>query len=75
MYINDFIEKFTACLNHSPASALLPETEFRKLEDWSSIFALIVIAMVDSDYNKVLTSEDIKNSKTLSDLFNVIEAK
>lgn len=75
MDINDFIEKFTTCLNHSPASALLPDTEFRKLEDWSSIFALIIIAMVDSDYNKVLTSEDIKNSKTLSDLFNVIQSK
>jgi acyl carrier protein len=75
MDINDFIEKFTACLNHNPASALLPETEFRKLDDWSSIFALIIIAMIDSDYNKVLSSEDIKNSKTLSDLFNVIESK
>ncbi len=75
MDINDFIEKFSSCLNHTPTSAISPDTEFKKLDEWSSIFALIVIAMVDSDYQRVLTAEDIRNSNTLADLFNVIQSK
>jgi acyl carrier protein len=75
MDLNEFIQKFTACLNHTPASAISPETEFKKLDEWSSIFALVVIAMVDSDYHKVLTADDIRNSKSLSDLFHLIQSK
>ena len=75
MDINDFIEKFAACLHHTPSSVISPETEFKKLDEWSSIFALIVIAMVDSDYHKVLDAEDIRNSRSLSDLFNLIQSK
>ena len=75
MDINAFIEKFSACLNHTEPSAISPGTEFKKLDEWSSIFALIVIAMVDADYNKVLTAEDIRSAKSLSDLFNLIQSK
>ena len=75
MDINDFIEKFAACLHHTPSSPIGPDTEFKKLDEWSSIFALIVIAMVDTDYHKVLTAEDIRSSKSLSDLFTLIQSK
>lgn len=75
MDIKVFVEKFSSCLNHTDPSAISPGTEFKKLEEWSSIFALIVIAMVDTDFGKVLTAEDIRNSKTLSDLFNLIQSR
>jgi acyl carrier protein len=75
MDMNEFIKKFTACLNHTPASAIGPDTEFKKLDEWSSIFALVVIAMVDSDYHKVLAADDLRNSKSLSDLFNLIQSR
>ena len=75
MDMDEFITKFTACLNHSPTTAIDPETEFKKLDEWSSIFALVVIAMVDSDYNKVLSSDDIRNAKSLADLYHLIQSK
>ena len=75
MDINVFIESFASCLNHTPASAISPDTEFKKLDEWSSIFALIVIAMVDSDYHKTMTAEDLRNSTSLADLFNLIQSK
>ena len=75
MDITGFIEKFSSCLSQPPSTAISPETEFKKLDEWSSIFALIVIGMVDSDYHKVLTADDIRNAKTLSDLFNLIQSK
>jgi acyl carrier protein len=75
MDARDFVNNFSACLDHTPASAIGPGTEFKKLDEWSSIFALIVIAMVDTDYHKVLTAEDIKSASTLSDLFHLIQSK
>ena len=75
MDLTEFIRKFTACLNQTPPPVISPETEFKKLDEWSSIFALVVIAMVDSDYHKVLTSDDLRSSKSLSDLFNLIQSK
>ena len=73
--MNEFVKKFADCLNHAPESAIGPDTEFKKLDEWSSIFALVVIAMVDSDYHKVLTADDLRNSKSLSDLFHVIQSR
>ena len=75
MDINDFIQKFSSCLNHTPSSAISAETEYKKLDEWSSIFALIVIGMVDSDYHKVLTADDLRSSRSLSDLYNLIQSK
>ena len=75
MDIHDFIDKFSACLSYTPVSSIGPDTHFKKLDEWSSIFALIVIGMVDSDYKKVLTAEDIRSATTLSDLFNLIQSK
>ena len=75
MDIQDFIDHFAACLHHTPASAIGPDTEYKKLDEWSSIFALIVIAMVDSDYHKTMTAEDLRNSTSLADLFNLIQSK
>ena len=75
MEINDFIEKFGGCLHHTRVSEVAPKTQFKKLEDWSSIFALIVIAMVDSEYSKVLTAEDIHKADTIEDLYGIIHSK
>ncbi|MBS1623551.1 MAG: acyl carrier protein [Bacteroidetes bacterium] len=75
MQINDFTEKFVACLNTAPAVPVDGTTNFKKLDEWSSIFALIVIAMVDSEYGKTLTSDDIRNAETIHDLYIIIQSK
>lgn len=75
MQIEEFTEKFVGCLNSEPATRIDSNTSFKKLEEWSSIFALIVIAMVDSEYGKTLTSEDIRSADTINDLFVIIQSK
>ena len=75
MDVNVFIEKFADCLNHTPASAINAETEYKKLEEWSSIFSLIVIAMVDEVYGKTLSAEDFRNTRSINDLFHLIQSK
>ena len=51
------------------------ETEFKKLEEWSSLMALSVIAMVDEEYGITIQGEDIRNANTIADLFDNVKAK
>lgn len=50
-------------------------TKFRELDEWSSLIALSVIAMVDEVYGITINGEDIRSSQTISDLFNRIMDK
>lgn len=75
MDIKEFISNFAEQFDDMDASVLTPETEFRQLEDWNSLVALSVIAMVDEEYDVTIKGDDIRNSKTIEDLFNTVKAK
>ena len=72
MTIEDFIQNFADQLDDTDAAVLTPETEFRKLEDWSSLAALSIIAMVDDEYGVSIASDAFKASNTIQDLYNQI---
>lgn len=75
MQLQEFVEKFAACFHHTPPSTILPDTRFSQLDEWGSMMTLIVIAMIDSDYEKTITSEDLKRATTVSDLFEIVKSK
>lgn len=75
MEIKEFIENFAAQFDETDASDIKAETEFRELDEWSSLIALSVIAMVDEEYDITIKGDDIRNSKTVEDLFNVVKSK
>ena len=52
-----------------------PESSFRELEGWSSMHALILIALIDNEYDILLTGEQLKNAQTVQDLFEIIQSK
>ena len=72
MEIKDFIQNFADQLDDTTAETLTPGTNFRDLDDWSSLAALSIIAMVDDEYGVSISSEDFKNSQTIQDLFDQI---
>ena len=75
MEIKKFIEKFAEQFDETPAEQFTADTKFHELDEWSSIMALSIIAMVDEEYNVTLKGDDILNSQTIKDLFNTIENK
>ena len=75
MDIKDFINNFAEQFDNLDASALTPETEFKALEDWNSLVALSVIAMIDEEYDVTLKGNDITGAKTIEDLFNTVQSK
>lgn len=75
MNLQDFIEKFSEQFDETEASELSAETEFKKLDEWSSLIALSVIAMVDEEYDVTLKGNDVNDSLTIEDLFNVVKSR
>lgn len=54
---------------------MIPETKFRKLEEWSSIVALSVIAMIDEEYDVQIKGDEMRSANTIADLFNIVKSK
>ena len=75
MNLNSFIENFADQFEETDASAFTPDTKFKELEGWSSLVALSIIAMVDEEYDITLKGDDIRNSATIQDLFNIVKGK
>lgn len=75
MELKDFIEKFAEQFDETDASEFKADTEFKALDEWSSLTALSIIAMVDEEYDVALKGDDVRNAETIEDLFNVVASK
>lgn len=75
MELKDFIENFANQFDDTDPSEIKAETVFKELDEWSSLTALSVIAMVDEEYDIAIKGDDIRNTSTVEDLFNAVKAK
>ena len=75
MTLDEFVKAFAAEFDETPEDQFKADTEFKTLEDWSSLTALSIIAMVDENMDNTITGADIRASKTVEDLFNLANSK
>jgi acyl carrier protein len=75
MELKDFIENFAEQFDDTEACELNADTRYKELEEWSSLIALSVIAMVDEEYDVAIKGDDIRNSETIQDLFEIVKTK
>lgn len=75
MELDQFVENFAGQLEDTDASVFTPETKFKDLEEWTSFTALCIIAMADEEYNVKIDGNDIRNSSTVQDLFEIVKSK
>lgn len=75
MKLEEFIENFAGEFDETPAETFTASTEFKSLEDWNSLTALSIISMLDDQYDKTITGADLRGSKTVEDLFNLVASK
>ena len=74
MTIETFIEKFSFAIEVE-SGALDANTDFKALDIWDSLNTLSIIAMVDADFNVALTGQDVESSRTISNLWQIVEEK
>lgn len=75
MTLDEFVKAFAAEFDDTPVEQFTPATNYRELEEWGSLVALSIISMVDEEMDVQITGADLRNSKTIEDLYNVVCAK
>lgn len=75
MNINDFIKNFAEQFDDTDANVFTIDTVFKELDEWSSLTALSIIAMVDEEYDVLLKGDDIRNAETIDDLFEIVRLR
>lgn len=71
--MEDFIQKFASLFPNTDVSEFAPDTEFKYLDDWSSMTALLLVALLEDDYDTTLTNSEIREIETVEELYNLIK--
>ena len=74
MDIKEFIAKFEDVFDDTDVSTLQPDTQFRELDEWTSMIALSTMAMVCDEYDVELTADEMRSANTFEDLFNTVQS-
>ena len=75
MELNDFLAHFREQFDDTEPEAIEAGTEYKDLDEWSSLIAFSVIAMVKVEYGKTLTGAEIRHCNTVEELFNTVASK
>ena len=75
MDTKEFIQNFADLFDDTDVSVITPETQFRELDEWSSLIALSTMSMIDDEYDVQLTAEQMRNANTVQDLINIVNAQ
>lgn len=75
MEIKDFIQNFADQFDETDINEFTPETVFHDLEEYSSLVALSIIAMINEEYDVTLKGNDMSAAVTIEDLFNIVKSK
>jgi acyl carrier protein len=70
--MKDFIKNFADQLLDQETYVISAETIFRDLDDWDSLTAMAVIAMVEDEYGIKISDDEFKKLKTVQDIHDFI---
>jgi len=70
-----FIKSLEGAFEGLSPGSLTAGTEFRKLEQWDSISALNILAVLDSEYDVQLNRAEITGCNTVQDIFELVKKK
>lgn len=75
MEMKEFIQNFADQFDEIDVKALTPETNFRELDEWSSMVALSVLAMIDDEYDVQLKADEMRQTTLIQQLFDLVQSK
>ena len=77
MELDKFVKDFANQFDETDPESITAETVYKDLDEWSSLIAFTVIAMVKVEYDKTVTvtGAELRHCNTVEDLFNLVAAK
>ncbi|HRP58687.1 MAG: hypothetical protein KF732_02090 [Flavobacteriales bacterium] len=73
--LEEFVKNIESEIEDLEPGELTAEINYRDIETWSSMYALIIIAYVDSEFNVTLSGDDLRKCNTLKELYFLIKSK
>ena len=73
--MNEFIKNFAEIFDDTPLNLFKPGTEYRQLDEWSSLHAMALDNMIEMNYAISLKADEIELTQTIQDLYDMIQAK
>lgn len=75
MTLDEFVTAFAEEFDETPAEQFKADTVYKKLDEWSSLTALSIVALAKVNFDKKITGADLRACNTIEDLFNLIQTK
>ena len=67
----NFIEKMQDLLDTEEEISM--DTNLDEIEEWDSLSVVSFLAMANATYGKKVKKEDLKNKKTIADLYSLVK--
>lgn len=67
-----FLENFIAEFEEEPNIEIDFNTKFKDLDGWDSMTSMMIITMIDENYNVVISPDEMKQLSTIKELYNLI---
>jgi acyl carrier protein len=75
MDIKEFIADFADQFDETELDEFKPETEYRDLDEWSSLTGLAILNMISKKYGVKITANEVKETNTIESLYNLVVSK
>ncbi len=75
MELKDFIKVFAMQFDETEESEIQAESEFRQLEEWSSLIGMGIMTDIRKRFNVQLSLSDFKSVTTVAELYELIKSK
>ena len=72
MDVKEFIEKFAEVIEVEDVESLHGDTDFRDLDEWSSLSVMLLVAFFDEEFEKEIGDSAIKECSTIECIFIVL---
>ena len=75
MDISEFIQKLEGEFEDIPKGTLKPTTKISDIQGWGSMHALIVIALVDTEYGVTIKGDELRQVQSVQELYDLVVKK
>jgi len=75
MELQKFITNFTTLFEDTDPSLIIANTKFRDLDEWSSLIGMSLLAMAKVNYDRTISSIELRNCITVEDIYKLIASK
>lgn len=68
----NFLSVFAGEFMDTDKDDITMDTVFHELDEWSSFVALSIQVAINDNYGKLITMNEMRGCKTVSDLYNLV---